>query len=337
MSSYSNKSKLHVRIRNFVNWIAPEKATRDKIKKQSNEIREKLKSKAEEDGLTITDMPYSGSFAKKNGLRRHLLGETTTEGQDVDLAFVIKVDGQTEFAPLIEKFKTYAEKSYPDTNISTTKSSVKMKFESTKLTYDIVPMFATDDVEKQILFRNNGDKIKTSVQKHTAFVRSRTIETNEEDGIVAFNDCIRLIKWWRCHKEQTTNEIIKIPSFLIDLLAAEALKKASINTTYPQTLANWFSCLSDVVYNNELVWFDDNYKKPMPDSTNSWNVLDPVMADNNIVKTWKGWEISELQDWFTEAAETINRAIVADIQGRDNDSLEHMKTLFGKIFSSHCD
>lgn len=40
-------------------------------------------------------MPYSGSFAKKNGLRRHLQGETTNEGQDIDLAFVVKPDTPT--------------------------------------------------------------------------------------------------------------------------------------------------------------------------------------------------------------------------------------------------
>ena len=194
MSSYSTKSKLHVRIRNFVAWIAPEKKTRDTIKKQSDEIRGKIKKKAEDDGLTITDMPYSGSFAKKNGLRRHLQGETTNEGQDIDLAFVVKPDKETEFEPLIQRFKKYAEEAYPDTKITGTKSSVKMEFAGTKLTYDIVPMFATDDSEKQLLIRNNGEKIKTSVQKHTAFVRNRTKETNEGDGVVVFNDCMRLLK-----------------------------------------------------------------------------------------------------------------------------------------------
>lgn len=337
MSSYSTKSKLHVRIRNFVAWIAPEKKTRDTIKKQSDEIRGKIKKKAEDDGLTITDMPYSGSFAKKNGLRRHLQGETTNEGQDIDLAFVVKPDKETEFEPLIQRFKKYAEESYPDTKITATKSSVKMEFVGTKLTYDIVPMFATDDPEKQLLIRNNGDKIKTSVQKHTAFVRNRTKETNEEDGVVVFNDCIRLLKWWRCYKEQTKNEIIILPSFLVDMLAAKALEKAEINTTYAQTLANWFSYLAFTVKNRETIWFNDYYKTPKPDTSKPWNVLDPVMADNNVVNSWSGWQVDELADWLQDAADIMNRAIVADLQGRDGDSLEQMQLLFGKIFSSHCD
>lgn len=337
MSSYSPKSKLHVRIRNFVSWLAPEKKTRDTIKKQSDEIRDKLRKKAEDDGLTITSTPFSGSFAKKNGLRRHLYGETINEGQDVDLVFVVKPDKETEFEPLIQRFKKYASEAYPNTEISTTKSSVKMKFTGTKLTYDIVPMFATEDPEKQLLIRNNGEQIKTSVQKHTSFVRNRTKETNEEEGVVVFNDCMRLLKWWRSNKEQSTNEIIKLPSFLMDMLAAKALEKTHINTTYAQTLANWFSYLAFAVKSRETIWFDDYYKTPKPDELKPWNVLDPVMADNNVVKSWADWEVDELSDWLQEAAEIMNRAIVADLQARDNESLEQMKLLFGKIFSSHCD
>ncbi len=337
MGQYSTKSKLHVRIRNFVDWIAPEKEKRDAIKAQSDEIRKKIKAKAEEDGLTVTDMPYSGSFASKTGLRRHLRGETTVEGQDIDIPFVVKKDKETEFEPLIKRFKTYAEKAYPTTKISTTKSSVKMEFEGSKLTYDIVPMFATDDSCKQILIRENGDIIKTSIQDHRKFIRNRTKKTDDEAGVVAFNEMIRLLKWWRENKQQASNEIIVLPSFLVNLLAAKALEVCKVDTTYAQTLANWFSYLAFIIKEKNTVWFDDYYKVPKPDSTKSWNVLDPVMVDNNVAKSWSSWEVQELADWLQEAAEVMNRAIVADMQGRDNDSLQQMQILFGKIFSSHCD
>jgi len=337
MVQYSNKSKLHVRIRNFVAWIAPDKETRNAIKKQADEIRTRIRRKAEDDGLTVTDTPYSGSFSTKTGLRRHLRGETTIEGQDIDLPFVVKNDKETDFEPLIQRFKKYAEESYPDTKITVTKSSVKMEFEGTKLTYDIVPMFATDVPCKQLLIRENGDIIKTSIQYHRKFIRSQTKQTNEEDGVVAFNDIIRLLKWWRDHRQQATSDSIVLPSFLVNLLAAKALEKCNVNTTYPQTLANWFSYLSFIVKNRDTIWFSDYYAQPKPDTTKPWNVLDPVMPDNNIVKNWSGWQVDELAEWLQEAAEVMNRAIVADMQERDSDSLEQMRLLFGKIFSSHCD
>lgn len=336
MSQYTTKSKLHVRIRNFVDWIAPEKGTRDTIKKQSDEIRSRIKAKAEADGLTITDTPYSGSFSTKTGLRRHLRGESDVEGQDIDLPFVVKPDKETEFEPLIQRFKKYAEQSYPGTKITATKSSVNMEFTSTKLIYDVVPMFSTEVDEMQVLHRESGEVIKTSIQKHREFIRSRTKQTQQEDGVVCFNDMIRLLKWWREYK-QASNESLILPSFLINLLAAKSLEVTNVNASYPQTLANWFSYLAMAVKNRETIWFKDYYKQPKPDTTKSLNVLDPVMPDNNIVKSWSGWQVDELAEWLQEAAEVMNRAIVADIQERDGDSLEQMKLMFGKIFSSHCD
>lgn len=102
-----------MRMKNFVKWIAPEKETRDAIKKQSDEIRGRIMGKAEEDGLTVMSMPYSGSFAKKTGLRRHYRGESEIEGQDIDIPFVVKKDKETEFEPLIKRFEKYCEASYP--------------------------------------------------------------------------------------------------------------------------------------------------------------------------------------------------------------------------------
>lgn len=337
MDQYSAKSQLHVRIRNFVAWIAPAKENRDAIKKQADEIRSRIRKKAEDDGLTVTGTPYSGSFTTKTGLRRHLKGESEVEGQDIDLPFVIKKDKETEFEPLIKRFEKYARESYPDTKITVTKSSVKMEFKGTKLNYDIVPMFATEVANQQVLIRENGEIIKTSIQGHREFIRNRTKQTREEDGVVAFNEIIRLLKWWREHKQQATNGSIMLPSFLVNLLAAKALEKCSVNTTYPQTLANWFSYLSFIVKNRESIWFNDYYIKPKTDSTKPWNVFDPVMPDNNITKGWSGWQVDELAEWLQEASEIVNRAIVADTQGRYGDSLEQLKHLFGKIFSSHCD
>lgn len=337
MSSYKTKSTLHLRIKNFVSWIAPPSETRDNIKKKSDEVRKCIKSEAEKDGLTVVKMPYSGSFSTRTGLRRNMRGNTTTEGQDIDLPFVVKKDKETEFGPLINRFKKYAETCYPDDIIEVTKSSVNIVFEKEKLSFDIVPMFEADNTDYQVLIRGNGDVITTSIEKHREFIRKRTAITKETAGIVTFNDCIRLFKWWRKVKEIETNENLCLPSFLINLLGAKAFDNCGDDTTYPQTLANWFSYLAYIVKNKETVSFTDYYKIPKPDIYIPWNVLDPVMDDNNIVKSWPNYQVDELADWLQEASEIMNRAIVADLQGRDADSLGHMQLLFGKIFSSHCD
>jgi tRNA nucleotidyltransferase (CCA-adding enzyme) len=337
MSSYSHRSKLHIRIKNFVAWIAPPKESREAIKKKSDEVKSNIKAKAEEDGLTIVEMPHSGSFATRTGLRRHMYGNTTTEGQDIDLPFVVKKDRETEFEPLIRRFKKYADECYPDHQIEETKSSVNIVFDNEKLTFDLVPMFEGGKIGEQVLIRNTGEEIKTGIEKHREFIRTRTAETKENDGIVTFNDMIRLLKWWRINKEHETNQKLSIPSFLINLLSAKAYETCGDNTTYPQTLANWFSYLANIVKQKETIWFKDYYGSINADSSKTWIVLDPVMADNNVVKNWTWYEVDDFTEWLQEAAEIMNRAIVADLDGRDGDSLTQLQLLFGKIFSSHCD
>ena len=117
------------------------------------------------------------------------------------------------------------------------------------------------------------------------------------------------------------------------------MEKCGVQSTYPQTLANWFSYLSMIVRNKETIWFSDYYSTPKPDTNeDSGTSSTPVMPGNNIVKSWPGWDVAELADWLTEGTpEIMNRAIVADLQGRDADSLAYMQSLFGKIFSSHCE
>ncbi|MVM42104.1 hypothetical protein GO730_37925 [Spirosoma sp. HMF3257] len=337
MNTYNQKSTLHVRIKNFVAWIAPPKETRDAIKAKSDEVRESIKAEAQKDGLTVVDMPYSGSFSTRTGLRRNMRGNTTIEGQDIDLPFVVKKDKETEFGPLIDRFEKYTRTAYPDHAVEPTKSSVNVVFEKEKLTFDIVPMFETGKAQYQTLIRGNGDIITTSIERHREFIRKRTKETKETAGIVTFNDCIRLFKWWRKVKEIETGQSLCLPSFLINLLGAKAYDTCGDDTTYPQTLANWFSYLAYIVKNKETIWFKDYYSAAKPDGYKPWNVLDPVMADNNIVKSWPGYQVDELADWLQEASEIINRAIVADLQGRDSDSLAQMQLLFGSIFSSHCE
>ena len=54
-------------------------------------------------------------------------------------------------------------------------------------------MFGTSDIEKQIVIWENGEIIKTSIQKNIDFIKNRTQESDEEDGIVRFNDCLRFL------------------------------------------------------------------------------------------------------------------------------------------------
>lgn len=227
MAQLSTRSQLHSRMIAFVDWIkAGDKD--DIIIKQSKEIRSRISGQAEKDGLTVRSTPNSGSFAKKTGLRRHFLGDSAVEGQDIDLPFVISPRDEEGAAieELLNRFDSYARKSYPDTPRKPTRSSIQLDFVGTKLRYDLVPMLAVpDDDEAQILLRKNGERRRTSVQKHIDFVTRRNGLSNNLQGRVKFNECVRLIKWWREFRTIAPGQqrvLSDVPSIVIDLLCAHA-------------------------------------------------------------------------------------------------------------------
>jgi hypothetical protein len=210
---------LHTRFVNFTCWIRPDPDKLDEIRKQRDDVKARIKAKAEADGLIVRSMPVSGSFAKATGLRRHMRGDAEHEGQDVDCPFVVagKDNDGDPLTELLAKFEGYARACYPDTPVERTKSSVKPEFAASKVSYDLVPMLAVEGSEdEQILLRSGGERRRTSIQKHVDFVRSRTKRSKELRGPVAFNDGVRLFKWWR-ENQLTQNKILtENPSKLVE-------------------------------------------------------------------------------------------------------------------------
>lgn len=342
MSIISTHTTIHRRIKEFVKWIAPIPEVRDKIKTQSDEIRERISSKAEKDGLIINSTPFSGSFAKYSGLRRHLLGNSVEEGQDIDIAFIMKPKDKSG-NPLgcqVHKFRKCAEESYPDSEVDNTKSSATIKFSGTKLKYDLVPLFDTDKGNIQLLKRTDGIERTTSVVEHVEFINKRKRSSDAIDGVVRFNECLRLVKWWRTEKQEHSglfgNEEgdENVPSFLLDLLCAYAYDHRSVDKTYPGTLAMWFGFLANVVRYRKDVIFGSLIDKNHSNGA-LWRVIDPIDADNNVVAKWTNAKINELARWLEDSRDEINRAVRYDEAGEDNASMECLMKLFGKAFKSN--
>lgn len=346
MTNFSTKSTIHKRLSCFVKWVAPEAETGDAIKKQADEIRDRISGKAKDDGLIVVSMPDSGSKAKNTGIRRHLKGDSEVEGQDVDIAFIVQRKDKhgNEINELIYRFEGYAKKSYPNTSISTTRSSVEMDFSATKLNYDLVPLLETSITDRQELIRRDtGERRKTSIVKHVEFVKKRTNASNEMKGIVKFNDCVRLLKWWRYFRQQDSGVFgndendKKVPSFLLDLLCAKAFDDRKVQTTWAHTLADWFGYMANIVKNRKPVYFTDYVKSPQIDTTAAWFVADPVDPTNNIVKNWQPYHITELAKWLEEARDSMVRAIARDEDKDDTGSLESLIEIFGNAFKQNCE
>jgi hypothetical protein len=338
----SKTSRSHRRLSNFVEWIKPEPETREVIIKQAGDIRLAIKGHAVADGLSVLATPNSGSFAKHTGLRRHMRGGAEIEGQDVDLPFVVKpatADGE-HIDELLRRFERYAAKSYPETPREVTASSVELQFVASKLNYDLVPMLLSDHPDYQLILKKDGSRRLTSVAKHTEFVKKRTEDSQALPGPVTFNECVRLMKWWRCTRISEKGSIDEVRTTLIELMCADAFDRLQVESTYTATLARWFAWLASVTARRLTVRFLD-YKtiEPFKESSQKnrlWYVLDPVNENNNVVHSnWTSIQLSEFADWFASGRDALSRIMSHEQAGRDTAVDQLLAELFGNAVIAH--
>jgi hypothetical protein len=347
MSQLTTHSILHSRLSCFINWIKPDPDKKEDNSEKADTVTKNVRQNAEADGLQVTDTPEGGSDAKDTGLRRHYRGHSEVDGYDIDRPFVIKEYDKTgnKVTDPLGKFEKYVGTSYPTSEITPTNSSVNLKF-SNELRFDIVPMFATDKKDEQIIVKRDGTRFRTSVQKHNEFVKKRTRLSKESPGRVRFNECLRGFKWWKEFQadssyyfqyDESTGKDNRPPSALIDWLAAYAYDQLGVEKTYAETFAKWFGFLADVIRNKKPVYFTDYYSAPSLAGKAGWIVLDPVNTDNNITGKWDSNKLNEFATWFEKARDSWSRIIRYDIDGDDNAAMEELVKLFGNPFKNHCE
>ncbi len=338
----TNRGRSHRRIANFVEWMKPDPKARDTIREQADNIRRAIKNQARADGLVVIATPNGGSFAKRTGLRRHMRGHTEIEGQDVDLPFVVKPstkDGEL-IGELLRRFEGYAVASYPSTPRSPTASSVEMQFVSSKLNYDLVPMLAAQYPDYQLILKKDGTRRVTSVEKHIEFVHKRIDSSELLPGCVKFNDCVRLMKWWRFVRINHGGPIEEVRTTFIELLCAAAYDKLSVAPTYTETLARWFGWLANVTEQRIRIAFDD-YRSIEPLNKTEqgnplWQVIDPVNVNNNVEHSdWGNIELSEFASWYADGRDALGRLIAQEQAGKDGNVDDILADLFGNPILTH--
>lgn len=330
---------LQTRLLNFIAWIRPDPEKARDIRKQRDFMKARIRAQAEADGLIIRTMPAAGSFATGTSIRRHMLGGVEQEGQDIDCPFVIANQGKDgdPLAELLSRFERYARACYPDTLIERTNRSVRLKFESAKVHFDLVPMLAVKGSEdEQILLRASGEHRLTSIEKHVHFVRERMYRSQDLRGPVLFNEAVRLVKWWRENQLTSSTVIGEVPSFLVDLLCAKAFDEASVWAGYAETLVTWFDRIYAYAAQRRDVAFDD-YDTPEPGRiTAPWRVIDPANTENNAVpSSWESTQIDELRDWAARTRDNLRQAIAFELRGRDTDAMVLVSDIFGDSFRHH--
>ena len=195
-----------------------------------------------------------------------------------------------------------------------------------------------DPIELRILLRGNGERRRTSISRHIDFIKRRTDASNQLPGLVRFNECVRLVKWWRIFQEDQSHNLSSVPTMLIDLLCASAFDRRKVATTYGETLRQWFDILYQTVLHRERVAFTDfaaTELHPIPGA--QWMVLDPVNPKNNVAGGMLPPHIDELARWLLDARNNMQEAVDYDRKGNDQKSLYHLTQLFGSPFKQFCE
>lgn len=306
-------SKLHQSIKQFIQAITPVSEEGEIAKEKANEVKSCMNRMAMAEGLKITAMPFSGSFAKKTGLKEIAwLGNKS----DIDLGIIMEpFDNEgNELACMIPTLEKYLREDFPNEKVDNTKSSATITFVSEELDFDVVPFFQKTDPERQLLLRANEEIRFSSIQKQADFIKRRTKRSKPMSEEVSFNDCMRWMKYWRYVRQSRSSvlhgksEAAKIPSFLLDLLCAHAFDHCGVRNTYEDTLIAWMQHLLRVTRFRKAIYFDDYIQQHKLSKSGLWKVIDPKDDENNVVKNWSNYQADELHRWLVVSLRHLTRA-----------------------------
>lgn len=331
---------LQKRFELFLDFIAPDSTQISLIKTKAEDVRQCIEKGARAEGYVISEMPFSGSYAKRTGLRRIPNGKVVIDGQDIDIGFVLeaqKANGES-VSCMVHHFRRYLEKQFTNASVSQTKSSATITFKTHKLQFDTVPLIKTKGSDKYTLIRTNKEVWQTSVHKQVEFMKRRNQKSRKKGSKVHFNECVRLVKWWRYYC-QTSSPIFgngerdqKVSSYLLDLLCAKAFDEVPPQETYPETLALWFDFLGLKIRQRKAFVFNDFSQHHMGIKAATWQVIDPKDDANNVVRNWQADRINELASWFEKGSAKLKKALLAQHKGQQEQCLVLLSQLFGKPF-----
>jgi hypothetical protein len=251
---------------------------------------------SEEFGLI--EILNSGSVEKKTAI---------TPLNDVDLAVLLRPElaagrGRPDLLERVRELLVQVYHSKPPEDYSLGRHAVRIHFNDTKLSVDVVPLIPdVDDKDFALLPTRDSDEwVATSIPLHLEFIRTRIRKHP------AFLELVRLTKWWRNERQ------VHFKSFLIELLWAHLLDtRAVTGDDLGEALLGFFGYIVRTGFLYPIS-FDDYGQRPDPEAfTGPVRVFDPVNRGNNVAARITASRRDELVSACREAFEALATAQTA--------------------------
>lgn len=312
---------------NFINRIKLAPKNMPKYRNQINHLREKLEKKMKEDtrtGTKVIKILIAGSW-KKRTINRRMNEEWPI---DIDLVFFIQTGDKSlkeDMEKLHDFIVEYLEETYPNKDINRDvdaegkTKSIKIKFASSGLEVDIVPVVPLDKPKTYVWQpqRRGGGRYTTSVEGQLNFATDRKKDNSSYTSIV------RALKWWRSYKE-----LDQLSSFAIELIVAHLDIKYGAEENIEEGIIRFFEKISSG--NIKIIEFDTAINSVPYHFPSSIYISDPTNNENNVAKKLKSTEWNEVMTEANDAFETLSIAQSREFQNATNGE---WKSIFGPSFS----
>lgn len=314
----------------FINKIRLKKDQMGKYRDQINNLKNKLEDKIKNDdnnGLRVTKYLFAGSWKKHTILR-----STGDNPIDIDLVLYVSGDAnvQNDLKKLHDFIVEYLKEIYPQKNIEQdvdaegNTKSIKIRFLSSGLEVDIVPVVPIEDPENYVWQpqRGGGGKYITSVKNHLEF--SNTLRKENP----SYTSIVRALKWWKNYKELKPYDNEQgISSFSIELIVAYLDIKRGVETGIEEGIIRFFQFLTESNFPN--ISFDHAINN-IPYYNTPIYIADDTNNENNSAKKIDSLKWDEIIEEAEDAFDSLNLA-----QSRNNEgaTIEEWKRVFGPTFT----
>ena len=287
---------------------------RDQVKYLREELERHIADKPE---FGLVKMLHAGSVAKGTALRSI---------NDLDVAVYVRNEASVDEKSIVEWTRERLREAYPQKDpgdFTTSPHCVRIHFRKTGLDVDVVPIIdeGKEDGYGYLVDKETGDRLRTNVSRHLAFIRSR------KGANPHFATVVRLVKWWA--KQRKEDGEFKCKSFLLELLVARMVDSGHDLDDYPRTLETFFSWIASTGL-EERVTFGDYYEAGGIASTgDAIEVLDPVNPDNNVTHRYSADDRAALVSAAEEASDAIREARYSTTKAR---AIERWQAVLGPSF-----